>query len=69
MDGTLALGLEAKGVGPVHGDLAVALATDKSGNRQLRRKIKSRSRALFEDINAVKELEGFFEWSINYATA
>ena len=45
-------------------DLAVALATDKSRNRQLRRKIKSRSRSLFEDNKAVNELEGFFEWSL-----
>ena len=45
-------------------DLAVALATDKSRNRQIRRKIKSRSCSLFEDISAVHELEGFFEWSL-----
>ena len=45
-------------------DLAVALATDKNRNRQLRRKIKRRSRALFEDIHAVNELEDFFERSL-----
>jgi hypothetical protein len=45
-------------------DLAVALATDKARNRQLRRKIKTRSSSLFEDIDAVHELEAFFEWSL-----
>ncbi len=44
-------------------DMAVTLGTDKARNRQLRRKIKSRSRSLFEDINAVNELERFFERS------
>ena len=45
-------------------DLAVALATDKFRNSKLRRKIKDRSHSLFEDMNAVHELERFFEWSL-----
>jgi hypothetical protein len=45
-------------------DLAVSLAADKSRNRQLRRKIMTSSRSLFENIDAVHELEAFFEWSL-----
>ena len=45
-------------------NLAVALAIDKTKNCQLRRKIKSKSHSLFENMKAVYELQRFFEWSL-----
>jgi predicted O-linked N-acetylglucosamine transferase (SPINDLY family) len=47
-----------------YSDLAVKLANDRALNRQIRDKIINRKRFLFEDIEAVHEIERFFEWSL-----
>jgi predicted O-linked N-acetylglucosamine transferase (SPINDLY family) len=44
-----------------YSDLAVKLANDKALNRHLRDAIVQRRRVLFEDIEAVHEIERFFE--------
>jgi predicted O-linked N-acetylglucosamine transferase (SPINDLY family) len=46
-------------------DLALKLANNKSWNHKIRNQIRERAPALFEDIEAVHELERFFEWSVN----
>ncbi len=45
-------------------DLALKLANNKSWNLKIRNKIRERAPALFEDMEAVYELERFFEWSV-----
>ena len=45
-------------------ELAVKLATDESLNRQIRDKIINSRRFLFEEIEAVYDIERFFEWSL-----
>jgi len=47
-----------------YADLAVKLANDRLLNRAIRNKIKKRRHCLFEDIEAVHEVERFFEWSL-----
>jgi predicted O-linked N-acetylglucosamine transferase (SPINDLY family) len=42
-------------------DLAVRLGTDRTFNALIRAEINSRSAALFEDREAVRELEEFFK--------
>jgi len=44
-------------------DLAVELANDKSRNLEVRKKIRQGAPALFKDMQAVHELERFFEWA------
>jgi predicted O-linked N-acetylglucosamine transferase (SPINDLY family) len=45
-------------------DLALKLANNKSWNLKIRNKIRERAPALFEDMEAVHELERFFKWSV-----
>jgi predicted O-linked N-acetylglucosamine transferase (SPINDLY family) len=45
-------------------DLALKLAKDHIWNSEIRKKIKARSASLFEDMDAVYELERFFERSV-----
>ena len=45
-------------------DLALKLANNKPWNHEIRKKIKESAPALFEDMQAVHELEGFFEWAV-----
>jgi predicted O-linked N-acetylglucosamine transferase (SPINDLY family) len=48
-------------------DLAVRLGTDRAFNALIRAEINSRSSALFEDIEAVRELEMFFKSVVEIA--
>jgi protein O-GlcNAc transferase len=45
-------------------NIALRLGNDKNWREEIRAKIKSRSDILFEDVEAVRELEGFFEWAV-----
>jgi len=50
-------------------DLAVTLANDPSLKKAVSEKIRRRSSVLFEDLKAVRELEQFFEWSLQKLAA
>ena len=45
-------------------DLALKLANNKPWNLKIRNKVREGAPVLFEDMAAVHELEGFFEWSV-----
>ncbi len=50
-----------------YADRAVRLATDPGWREEVRSKILARNGALYEDLGAVRELEGFFERAIAQA--
>jgi protein O-GlcNAc transferase len=45
-------------------DLALELANNKPWNLKIRNKIREGAPVLFENMEAVHELENFFEWSL-----
>jgi predicted O-linked N-acetylglucosamine transferase (SPINDLY family) len=45
-------------------NIATRLANDKTWRDEIKGKIKSQARVLSEDIEAVRELERFFEWAV-----
>jgi predicted O-linked N-acetylglucosamine transferase (SPINDLY family) len=49
-------------------DIALRAANDKTWADEIRAKIRSRSDVLFEDIEAVHELERFFEKAVRHAS-
>jgi predicted O-linked N-acetylglucosamine transferase (SPINDLY family) len=46
-------------------DIALRLATDKDWKEAVVDKIRTHASALYEDIEAVRELECFFEWAVD----
>ena len=45
-------------------NIAVKLANDKAWRDEIKGKIRAGADVLYEDIEAVRELEGFFEWAV-----
>ena len=45
-------------------NIALRLANEINWRKKIREKIRSRADILFEDVEAVRELENFFEWAV-----
>jgi protein O-GlcNAc transferase len=45
-------------------NIALRLAKDRSWREEIKSKMRARAKALYEDIEAVCELERFFEWAV-----
>jgi len=47
-------------------EIALRLGKDRNWREEIRSKIKARAHVLYEDIEAVRELERFFEWATGH---
>ena len=49
-------------------DIAVRLGTDPNYRQQVKDRILATNHVLYENLAAVRELEGFFQWAIDQAS-
>jgi predicted O-linked N-acetylglucosamine transferase (SPINDLY family) len=49
-------------------NISFRLANEKTWSDEIKYKIRARDDVLYEDIEAVRELERFFEWAVDEAS-